>query len=182
MNNAIFDKTMCVMCVNVQLVIRWNERYGVEAMIAKTNFHSRSISSENLVAIEMRKFKVKFDKLIYVNMCILDISKMCFTMSTCYRSFMKNVKLCISDSLIYHIECDDVYTVIKCDINKFSTSDYAIDNAYDIMLVNKKVPCLMKDENNGAIMIEFVGLRTKMYALYLVKKILRRQRASRAML
>jgi len=45
-------------------------------MIAKSNFHSRSIFSENLIAIEMRKLEVKFDKPIYVDMCILDISKM----------------------------------------------------------------------------------------------------------
>ncbi|RLU16472.1 hypothetical protein DMN91_010540 [Ooceraea biroi] len=35
----------------------------------------RSIFSENLVAIEMRKIEVKFNKPIYVGMCILDISK-----------------------------------------------------------------------------------------------------------
>jgi len=43
-------------------------RYGAEAMIAKPNFHSRSVFAENLIAVEMRKLEVKFDKLI-VGMC-----------------------------------------------------------------------------------------------------------------
>jgi len=82
------------------------------------------------------------------------------------RCIAKNVKLCTvddTDSFIYLI--NDVYEIIKCDISKFDTSNYAIDNAHGIPLADKKVPYLMKDKNNDVIMAEFVKLRAKMYAL-----------------
>ncbi|XP_071648502.1 uncharacterized protein [Temnothorax longispinosus] len=172
MNNAVFGKTMenAQNHVDVKLVTKWKGRYGAEAMIARPNFHSSSMFSENLVAIELRKFEVKFDKPIYVGMCILDLTKVCLYefhhdyMFLLYRDSCR-IMYTDTDSLIYHIKCDDAYENMKHDIARFDTSDYAVDNAYDMPLVNKKVPGLMKDENNGAIMTEFVGLRTKMYAL-----------------
>ena len=69
------------------------------------------------------------------------------------------------DSLIYHVKCDDVYDIMKRDISRFDMSDHTSNNAQGISFADKKVPDLMEDENNGAIMIEFIGLRAKMYAL-----------------
>ncbi|XP_070159767.1 uncharacterized protein [Polyergus mexicanus] len=169
MNNAVFGKTMENVRnhVDVKLLTKWDGRYGAEAMIAKPNFHSRSVFSENLVAVELRNREVKFNKPIYVGICILDISKVClyeFHHEHMLPLYHKNCKIMYTDtvSLIYHIECDDVYENMKHDIARFDTSDYL---PYGIPLENKKVPGLMKDENNGAIMTEFVGLRAKIYAL-----------------
>ena len=54
---------------------------------------------------------------------------------------------------------------VRCDITRFDTSDYPADNVYGMSLANKKVPGLMKDENNDATITEFVEFRAKMYAV-----------------
>lgn len=177
MNNAVFGKTMENVRnrVNVKLVTKWEGRWGAEALIAKPNFHSRSVFSENLIAIELRKLDIFIDKPIYVGMSILDISKTCvYEFHYDYMLPLYNDKCKLmytdTDSLIYYIECEDVYDNMKYDITRFDTSDYSPDNVYDMPRLNKKIPGLMKDENNGVIMMEFVGLRSKMYAYRVVGK------------
>ncbi|XP_018378151.1 PREDICTED: uncharacterized protein LOC108770891 [Trachymyrmex cornetzi] len=83
---------------------------------------------------------------------------------------LRITKIYHTDSLIYLLECENVYEDIKRDIARYDTNDYPERNAYDIPRVNNKIPGLMKDENCGAIMTEFIGLRAKMYALRVIGK------------
>ncbi len=177
MNNAVFGKTMENIRKHriVKLIKKWGGRYGAQNLIASPLFHSRAIFDENLVAIEMNKSNLIFNKPLYIGMAILDISKTLmydfhYQFMLQQSSLVNQIKLMYTDtdSFIYEICCDDVYEeLIKPNLDKFDTSDYPRENPYDIPLVNKKVVGLMKDEANGQIMTHFVGLRSKMYSFKL---------------
>lgn len=72
-----------------------------------------------------------------------------------------------TDSFIYEIMEHDVYQQIKQDIHRFDTSNFPTDNNYGIPLANKRVVGLLKDENGGSLMTEYVGLRAKLYTFAL---------------
>ena len=70
-----------------------------------------------------------------------------------------------TDSFIFKINIPNVYDDIKEDIHRFDTSDYPSNNVHGMPRVNKKKKVgLMKDDCNGAIMTEFVYLRSKVYS------------------
>jgi hypothetical protein len=69
-----------------------------------------------------------------------------------------------TDSYIYHIKTEHFYRDMGNIIGHFDTIDYPVNNKYGLPTVNKKELGKMKDENNGKIMEEFIGLRLKMYA------------------
>lgn len=173
-NNIIFGKTMENIRNHriVKLATSWDGRYGARNLISRSNFHSLKLFNENLIAIELNKTELEFNKPIYVGMSILDISK-CLMYDFHYNYFknlsnVNSLKLLYmdTDSLLYFVECEDFYSIIRRDNDKyFDTSDYPEQNRYNITKKNKKKLGYLKDEANGQILKEFVGLKSKMYSI-----------------
>ena len=69
-----------------------------------------------------------------------------------------------TDSLVYEIKSKEVYEQCFKDRELFAFSGYPIDSKY-FDSTNQKVLGKMKDEFNGVKIIEFVGLKSKMYSL-----------------
>ncbi|XP_044760245.1 uncharacterized protein LOC123317702 [Coccinella septempunctata] len=172
MNNAVFGKTMenIRKRVNVHLLTKWKGRYGAETYISKPEFKNSVIFNENFVAVEMRKLQIYLNKPIYVGMSILDLAKT--TIYDFHYHYMNEafsagctILYTDTDSLIYEVY-EDPYERMKLDCyERFDTSDYPKNNTYGIPQVNKKVLGMMKDENNGIPMTDYVGLRSKLYAV-----------------
>ena len=117
----------------------------------------------------MKKTKVKMNKHIYLELSILEISKI--LMYGFWYDYMKpkyndNVKLCYmdTDSFVMHIKTNDFYKDISDDAgNRFDTSNSEVKRLLP-KGKNKKIIGLMKDELGGEIIIDFIALRPKTYS------------------
>ena len=153
--------------VDVRLV---SDRGVAEKLSAKPNFRHCTIFDENLVAIHMKRTKLKFDKPVYCGMAILDLSKVImydFHYNYILPKYGKKAKLLMTDtdSLCYEIETEDFFEDISKDVDDyFDTSNFPKDHPSGIQGKNKRVLGLMKDEAGGKIIVVFVGLRAKLYS------------------
>ena len=170
MNNSVFGKTMENIRnrVNVKLV---NNEEKARKLIAKPNYNSCKIFSENLISVHMKKTSLVMNKPVYLGACILDLSKTImydFHYNYIKPMYKDKAKLLFTDtdSLIYEIETEDFYKDISGDVkNRFDTSDYPDNHPSGIPTgINKKVLGMFKDEAMGKSIKEFVGLRAKLYS------------------
>ena len=71
-----------------------------------------------------------------------------------------------TDSLMYHVETADIYKDMVESKELYDLSNFKSTNAYyqPDFAANKAVVGKMKDETAGDPMVEFVGLRQKMYS------------------
>ena len=120
MNSSLFGKTMENVRKHrdIKLVTTDEKR---NKLVSEPNYHTTKRFSENLLAIEMKKTKVKMNKPIYLGMSILDISKM--LMYKFWYDYFKpkygdKAKLCYTDtdSFMIHIITEDFFEDISNDV------------------------------------------------------------------
>ena len=171
MNNDVFGKTMENVRKHrdIKLVTTDKKR---NQLVSEPNYHTTKWFSENLLAIEMKKTKVKMNNPVYLGLSKLEISKTLmyeFWYDYVRPKYGGNVKLCYMDteSFVMHIKTEDFYKDIADNIPKrFDTSNYEVNRPLSTGK-NKKVIRLMKDELGGKIVTEFVALRPKIHS-YLI--------------
>ena len=172
MDNSIFGKTMenVRKHIDIKLVKKKKDKKR-NKLVSELNYHTTKRFSENLLAIEMEKTKVKMNKPIYLGMSILDISKT--LMYNFWYDYFKpkygdRAKLCYTDtdSFIIHIITEDFFEDISNDVEAwYDTSNYDENDKRPIPIgKNKKIIGLFKDELGGRIMKEFCALRAKTYS------------------
>jgi len=167
MNNSVFGKTMenIRKRVNVELVTR---KEKLLKLASKPTYVSSKIFNEDLVAVHKIKETLTLNRPAYIGMCILDLSKTLmydYHYNYIKKKYGDKAKLLFTDtdSLTYEIEAEDVYKDFWNDKDKFDNSNYPESSPY-FNESNKKVIGKFKDEAAGVPIIEFVGLKSKMYS------------------
>ena len=168
MNNSVLGKTMENVRKHRDIKLATADK-ARNQLVSELNYHTTKWLSENLLATEMKKTKVKMNKPVYLGLSILEISKTLmykFWYNYMKRKYGDTVKLCYmgTDSFIMHIKKEDFCKDIANDVEKrFDTPNYEVNRALPTRK-NIKMIGLMKNELGGSIMKEFVALRPKTYS------------------
>ena len=167
MNNSVFGKTMenIRKRVDVRLV---TSKEKLLKLASKPTYVSSKIFNENLVAVHKIKETLTMNRPAYVGACILDLSKTLiydFHYNYIKHKYGDKAKLLFTDtdSLTYEIETNDAYNDFFKDEKKFDNSDYPENSPY-YNKINKKIIGKFKDEAASIPIVEFIGLRSKMYS------------------
>ena len=122
MNNSAFGKTMENVRKHrdIKLVTTDKRR---NQLVSGPNYHATKWFSENLLAIEMKKIKVKMNKPVYLGLLVLEISKTLmyeFWYDYIEPKYQNNATLCYMDkgSLIIYIKTEDFYEDIPMMLKK----------------------------------------------------------------
>ena len=121
-NNSVFGETVENVRKHrdIKLVTTDKRR---NQLVSEPNYHTTKWFSEDLLAIEMKKIKVKMNKPVYLGLSMLEISKTLmyeFWYDYIKPKYRNNAKLGYmdTDSFIIQIKTEDFYKDIADDVKK----------------------------------------------------------------
>ena len=167
MNNSFFGKT----CEDVRKytdVKIVNEEKVIDKLSKKEQFKRWYIYHENLATVVMERKEVTLNKPRFIGSAILAISKT-LMYDFHYNYMMENFAGCKvlftdTDSFCYSIPGErDVYGTMRGN-EWFDFSNFSKDHP-NYNITNMMVPGKFKDECPKDTILEFAGLRAKMYAM-----------------
>ena len=129
MNNAVFVKTMenVIKYRDVKLVTAERRR---NYLVSEPNYHTTKFFTDDLLAIEFKKTDILMNKRGYLELSILQLSKLLmYEFCYCYvkpkygeKPNLFNVD---TDSFIVYVKADDIYKDnTQDDETRFDTSNY----------------------------------------------------------
>ena len=178
MINSVCEKTMG------NLRKRMNLRLGNNAKdflryTSRLTYIGYKKFGENYAVIHEITPVLILNKLIYIGCTVLELDK--WNMYDFHYNFIKKnfdaeLLFTNTDSLTYEIKSKDVYEEFYKWKDLFDFSNYSKDSKF-FNETNKNVIGEIKDEFSGVIIIEFVGLKSKMYSLkkLMVKNIIKQK-------
>ncbi len=171
-NNSSYGKTMEDIRKRMSVELVTNNTL-FKKRVAKPTFKTAKRFNDNLVGVNCKIATVKLCKPIYAGFAVLDLSKV--EMFKFHYQIIKeryptsNMLFTDTDSLAYEIQTDDIYKDMEKFKDAFDFSNYPKTHPL-YSVVNKKLSGKFKDEMGGQPIVEFVGLRPKMYSYTFVEK------------
>ena len=123
MNNSVFGKTMENVRNHRDMKLVTSDKRR-KRLVSETNYYSHKKFSDHLMAMEMKKTRVKMIKPLYLGMSILDIRKILmykFWYEYIRPKYGDREKLCYTgtDSFVIYIKTEDFFEDISSDVEKW---------------------------------------------------------------
>ena len=164
MVNSVYGKTMKKLGKRITVILVNNEKDFLKYTSKPTDIAPK-IFDKNYAAIHEIKPVLTLNKPIYVGFTVLELRLMYdFHYNFIKKHFDAELLFTDTDSLTYEIKSEDVYEEFFKHKHLFDFSNYPKDSKF-FDETNKKVIGKMKDESEGKIIDEFVGLKSKMYSM-----------------
>ena len=166
MINSVYGKTMENLRkrINVRFV---NNKKDFLKYTSKPTYVTHKLFNKNFATIHEIKPVLILNKRIYVGFTVLDLSKWLmyyFHYNFIKKNFSSKLLFTDTDSLTYKIKSENVHKDFYQWKDLFDFSNYSKDSKY-FDDTTKEVIGKMKDEYGGAIIDQFIGLKSKMYSI-----------------